>query len=244
LNVADPGQVDQAFPTTRWTETEAVARAIARGELEAANALLTRYREPLRAWLVRRRGVDEHQAEDVVHNFYLERILQGDLLIRADRHGGRFRTWLLRALGNFLVSTFRHDNALCRRPERLLALDALQVEAEEPGADTVDEVYEHDWAVHVLQAAEARMEGACREAGHPELVELLRCRYFRDPPMPYDELVARFGYRTPGQATHAVRRARGLFERALNGVLREEAANSAEVEELKRDLLNVLGRSS
>jgi DNA-directed RNA polymerase specialized sigma24 family protein len=235
-----PGEGDVHFPTTHWTELAALARALATGDRQALGPLLQRYEGPLRAYLTRERRFEANEADDLLQGFFLSRFLTGDLLARADQHRGRFRTLVLTALNNFVASERRAGAAVKRAPERWVSAD---LEEQPSDAAPPSAVFEAEWAHQVLREVLERVRERCRQDGRDDLVGVLECRLLAEEPAPYDELVRRFGYQTPGQVSNAVRTARALYARALHEVLRLEARDEADVEELKGDLLAILGKA-
>src|SRR5678816_4201778 len=88
------------FTTTHWS---VVLSAIDPRNGEARSALETlcgRYWYPLYAH-VRRQGFDATESEDATQAFF-EHLLQHDRLAQADPNRGKFRTFLLASLRNFL----------------------------------------------------------------------------------------------------------------------------------------------
>jgi RNA polymerase sigma-70 factor (ECF subfamily) len=83
---------------------------------EAMQQLCVRYWFPLYAF-VRRRGCESNQAQDVIQGFFL-RLLENDVLSKADRQRGRFRNFLLASLKNFLANESAKAAALCRGGEQ------------------------------------------------------------------------------------------------------------------------------
>jgi len=89
------------FTTTHWSVVLA-ARDTASPHADAALAELCRtYWYPLYAF-VRRRGNSPHDAQDLTQGFFA-RLLKKNFVAQADRERGRFRTYLLAALGHFLA---------------------------------------------------------------------------------------------------------------------------------------------
>ena len=78
----------------------------ARSDTTRAQAALARlcqtYWYPLYAY-VRRRGYAPHDAQDLTQEFFA-RLLEQNWLAQADRERGRFRTFLLSAMGHFLAN--------------------------------------------------------------------------------------------------------------------------------------------
>jgi RNA polymerase sigma-70 factor (ECF subfamily) len=101
-----------SFPTTQWSM---VLRARSDADTQARVALESlcrRYWHPLYTF-VRRRGRDHHEAEDCIQEF-LARLLADGGLARVQPERGRFRTFLLTALRNFLTSEWRRASAAKR----------------------------------------------------------------------------------------------------------------------------------
>jgi RNA polymerase sigma-70 factor (ECF subfamily) len=238
-----PGEENVHFPSTHWTEVAALARALAAGDRQALGPLIQRYEGPLRAYLLRERRFDADRVDDLVQGFFLARFLTGDLLARADQHRGRFRTLVLTALNHFVASERRARAAAKRGPERWVPADVQDLEGRPAATDPPSEVFEAEWAQQVLREVLERVRERCRRDGRPDLAGVLECRLLAEQPASYDELVQRFGYQTPGQVSNAVRTARALYARALHEVLLLEARDEGGVEELKADLLAILGKA-
>src|SRR5277367_2121109 len=97
------------FPTTLWT---VVLRA-GRDEPAKARAALAQlcqaYWYPLYSF-VRRRGYSPHDAEDLAQGFFAH-LLEKQVLERVDPELGRFRTFLLASLKNYLANDWDRSHA-------------------------------------------------------------------------------------------------------------------------------------
>jgi RNA polymerase sigma-70 factor (ECF subfamily) len=95
------------FTTTHWT----VVRQAVGDSPQATAALETlarAYWYPLYAY-VRRSGHSPHDAQDLTQAFFA-RLLERGYLQLADRNQGRFRTFLLSSLKNFLINEWKREN--------------------------------------------------------------------------------------------------------------------------------------
>jgi DNA-directed RNA polymerase specialized sigma24 family protein len=95
------------FTTTHWT----VVRQATGDSPQAAAALETlarAYWYPLYAY-VRRNGNSPHDAQDLTQAFFA-RLLERGYIQLADRNQGRFRTFLLSSLKNFLINEWKREN--------------------------------------------------------------------------------------------------------------------------------------
>ena len=115
------------FATTHWSVVLAAAGDRAAGSEVALSSLCQSYWFPLYAH-VRRRGHDAESARDLTQKFFAE-LLRRKTFAQADPNRGRFRTFLLAALDNFLHQEHRDAQALKRGGGReIFSLDALDAE--------------------------------------------------------------------------------------------------------------------
>ena len=112
---------------------------------------------PARAYCLceqRRRGFDQEDARDLTQAFFAKLLEKRDLR-SAHPARGRFRTFLLSSMKNFLASEWRKEHALKRGGGfSLLSLDFDSAEDSyglEPAHDlSPDVIYERRWALSVL----------------------------------------------------------------------------------------------
>ena len=91
------------FAPTRWSLITRLRDLDPDRQREALGTLLRDYYPALLAHLVAREGLDIHRAEDVLQGFVSDKILANNLLSKVDREKGRFRSFLLRSLKNYLL---------------------------------------------------------------------------------------------------------------------------------------------
>ena len=82
------------FQTTRWNLVRSAR------DRSSLNDLIKIYWKPL-YFFVRQRGFDNETAKDIVQGF-LARLIERQSILKADPSRGRFRTFLLTALSNFI----------------------------------------------------------------------------------------------------------------------------------------------
>ena len=210
---------------------------------------MARYLPALRAHLVYKRRVSPDQADDLVQEFVASKILESDLVARADRELGKFRTFLLTAIDRFLLNQIRDERAKKRAPSqrRLVGLDdwtdCLGVE------DRPSEVFDVAWARSVLSEALERMRRECEATGRADVWGGFECRVVApllegSDPVDYRQLVERFGFRTPTQAANALTTGKRSYARALRSVVGEYARDEGEIDSEIAQLQQVLAGSS
>ena len=130
---ADTATHEGYYPTTIWSEVDRTRSCDSQVAMAALGALLEKYSRPLIVQLGFKFHVDEERAADWLHEFIARKVLLGELLSKASRGRGRFRTFLLNAIDNFVVSELRKEQAKKRQPQNgTVSLDDLSP-GEEPG---------------------------------------------------------------------------------------------------------------
>jgi DNA-directed RNA polymerase specialized sigma24 family protein len=164
------------FPSTHWS---LLARANVNGETEAHSALgelCRRYWAPLHQF-IRARGYSDAEAEDLTQEF-LVHLLEHSALRKPDPLRGRFRSFLLGALANFLSHERERRFAQKRGGQHThVGIELLQESASSSAASIPDAeaaVFDRAWALTVLRAALQRVEQDYIASGKTALFGILR----------------------------------------------------------------------
>jgi DNA-directed RNA polymerase specialized sigma24 family protein len=211
---------DQAglFATTHWS----VVLHAKEDSFTALSALCATYRRPLIVWL-RSRGFAPTDAEDIVHGC-LQQLLRRDFLQNVGSEKGRFRTFLLSCLKNYLQDEYKKGAAGKRGGGQAnLSLDQTDPEGkpiDAPGSPQAGPDWEYDraWAQAVLTNALRRLSVECARQGHAAMFSLLEPVLFCDKTAsPYRQIGARLGLSEDAVKTAAYR-----IRVRLKGLIREE----------------------
>ncbi|MDQ6624981.1 MAG: sigma-70 family RNA polymerase sigma factor [Verrucomicrobiota bacterium] len=145
-----------AFPATRWSRVRAAGHSEAEGQDAFAN-LCADYWPPVFAYL-RQRGFSEADAQDVTQGFFLH-LLEHRSTRRADASLGKFRSFLLGALRNYLANEKESRGRQKRGGGReIFSLDDPAHAFAEPSCEsTADRYYEQSWAQEVMHRALTRL---------------------------------------------------------------------------------------
>jgi hypothetical protein len=225
------------FPRTDWAE---LGQATESDEARL-DRLIRAYWAPLRIFLVATFPSLKDQADLLLQDFAEDKILKKGWLQRADHTRGRFRDFLKTSLRHFVLD--RLNRAEFKHPP--LSLDELTHEP--PAADGPSEEFDLTWVRTVLARVLREMEEDCKNpaADQPRrghIWEMFRLRLlepvFNDAPSPpYDELIARFGLRSPTDASNLLLSAKRIFKSHLNRVIQDyagqDAATAAEIQALE-----------
>ena len=155
----------ESFQTTHWSMILLAGDRDISQCRDAMHELCRRYWFPLYAF-ARRRGYQSHQAQDLIQAFFL-RVLENDVLGKADRDRGRFRTFLLASLKHFLANEAAKAAALRRGGRHpSVSLDFRDAEGRLAN-EAIDHLtpeahYHRQWALEVLQRTLETLGGELR----------------------------------------------------------------------------------
>jgi RNA polymerase sigma-70 factor (ECF subfamily) len=210
------------FDTTSWSLIRAV------GDVQAFDTFVRIYWKPL-YFFVRQHGYDNETAKDIVQEF-LTSMLERGSLTKADPARGRFRTFLLAALTNFMKD---RQKAAARQKrggaQTILSLDFADGEREYvlevASGEQPETVLHRAWARSLWKQAISELKG---EPAHLEAFQM----YLADAG--YEEISKRTGL-TPAAAKMAVHRMKGqlrdIVQHYVLQTVQDEAELKAEIAE-------------
>jgi DNA-directed RNA polymerase specialized sigma24 family protein len=236
------GKHPSHFPTTHWS---VVINAGAGSESQARSALETLCRQywyPLYAF-VRRQGRPHHEAEDCSQEF-LARLLASEGISHAQPERGRFRSFLLVALRNFLTTEWHRARAVKRGGgQRLLTLELDDADARfarDVAATSLspEQVFDRNWALGMLDRALATLRGEYEQSGRGALFAALSPLMLDDAPS-MAEAAAPLG-RTAHAFTVALHRFRRRLAERLRADVAETVATDADIDDELRHLITAV----
>ena len=227
------------FRTTHWSEVLAAREGEAAATSRALELLCRAYWHPLYVF-VRRRGYDAADAQDLTQDFFAQ-LLQRDFLRNIAREKGRFRSFLLAALKNFLATEWRRESAMKRGGgHTFVSWDELQAEErycdDVPDESVPERVYDRRWALTVMQQAMDRLRDDFGSTGKARQFEELKPFLSREGTREdYAGVAGRLGM-SPGAVTVAIHRFRRRYGELVRSVVAETVAGPDEVEDELRFL--------
>lgn len=237
------------FPATHWSLVAQAGQSDSKARREALGRLLGRYLPALQAHLVHHKRLPSEKADDLVQEFVASKILEKDLIARANQQLGRLRTFLLTALDRFVKNQLRNERAKKRAPAdgMVVAFDERQEGL--PAGQRPSEAFDVAWARSVISQALEKMRDECELAGRKELWGIFECRVVGPTlegttPVDYAELIERFGFRSPTQASNALTTAKRMYARALRSAIAQYALDQQEIESELIELKEILARCS
>lgn len=148
------------FAETNWSMVLRAGHAEEPGADAALERLCRTYWYPIYAW-VRGQGPGPEDARDLTQEYFAT-LLRRESLSTVSQEKGRFRTFLIRSLQNFLVDQHRHRTAEKRGGgQRVIEFDAFDPEERyklEPATnDTPDAAFDRRWGQMVVIKAMERL---------------------------------------------------------------------------------------
>jgi RNA polymerase sigma factor (sigma-70 family) len=237
------------FPSTHWSVVLAAGRSQAEPQTaEAALAELCQvYWAPLYGF-VRSRGHTVHDAQDLTQSFFAY-LLEHKVYARANRQKGRFRSFLLASLKNFLADAADRERTLKRgRAQIFLPLHEERAQEAESLFQThsgsisnEDRLFDRSWAEALVAAALERVSADYKREANKQLFKELRMFIAggAEPPPTYAELTDRLGIAESTLRSH-VTRLRARYREALRTEVRRTVDSEKQVDQELRELLHVL----
>lgn len=231
------------FETTRWTLVLAVAERDDGHARQALASLCQSYWHPVYAYL-RAHGFERQEAEDLTQGFFT-RLIEKGALRHARRERGRFRSFLLASLKNYLANERQRAGAKKRGGNHvLLRLEPEQVERRlllQPVTPTTPEqVFLRHWGLTVLERVMRSLEVEMRRRGRAEELEVLKDFLAgSDGGLRYKDAAARLDT-TEGAIKVRVHRLRRRFGELLRDEIAEVVSSPGEVEDELAALLQAV----
>ncbi len=215
------------FVTTHWSVVLSAGRSDTPRARAALGQLCRTYWYPLYVH-VRRRGYSPEDAQDLTQAFFAH-LLEQHRLGAANQERGRFRTFLLSSLNNFLSDQW--DKARAQKRGGGVETVPLQLDSAETRyglepADhrTPEQAFEKQWALSLLDTVLKRLRREYQQAGKGELFALLHpCLVGDGTARRYADLARKFG-----QSENGIKSSVHRLRQRYRQLLREEIANTVD----------------
>jgi len=233
------------FATTRWDVVLASAETQAPGADEALSDLCRTYWRPLYAF-VRRRGYSPADAEDLVQDFFA-RFLQDRAVKKADPLRGRFRSFLLSSLQNFLANEWDRTSAAKRGGKyRFVPFDQLASEERDaldaPDSASAELAFDVRWARAIIDTALHKLREEAQANGKTQVFDELKSFLTAADTTSYDTAATRLGIPLNAVKT-AIHRLRANFRTVVRREVARTVSSPTEIDEELRYLRAVLASS-
>ena len=241
-NVA-PSQRAAVFATTHWSVVLA-ARDLDSPNAQAALARLCQtYWYPVYC-CVRRHGRSPEDAQDLTQAFFAKLIEKNQISL-ADRERGRFRTFLLRSLENFLKDQYQKATSQKRGGgKNIISWDAESAEnlyQSEPSTELgPQQLFERKWASTLINETMRHLRRELAVSGREELFDELEPHLWGDDTStPYSAIAARL-HMTIVAVRVTLHRLRSRYRALLRDEIAQTIGDPAEIDDEMRRLFQIL----
>ena len=211
---------------------------------EALSQIIRLYTQPLHRYLTGVRKIAAQDADDIVQEFLVAKVLNITWLANADRERGRFRSYMFRSLQNFLIDQSRRaPNAV----DGAAPFDYLSP-SDEPEALPDEESFDLLWSEQVINHALEAAKSECYEKEQENYWYLFQLRVLGPAtstvePKPFRDCAKLCGFSSASHASNALL----TVERRLQRHARAYVAcycPQDQVDEEVHDLVHKLGNSN
>lgn len=212
------------------------------GVEDALSQLCRQYWYPLYSF-ARRKGLNSDQAEDLTQAFFAD-LLEKKRLQHVEPSRGRFRSFLLASLSNFISNHWRAEGAQKRGGNlTVFSIDYENADhryQEQAGDDlSPEKIFERNWALSILGQTLDAVGQQYQASGKRDLFEQLKGFLTGDDEISYADLSRSTGMQT-GALKVAVHRLRQRYGQQLRLQIAKTVEDPAEVDEELNSLLQAL----
>jgi RNA polymerase sigma-70 factor (ECF subfamily) len=247
----DMGGTQEAFLTTQWSLIDGIKEGQDKDKALIGH-LLGRYWKPVYCYL-RRKGYDNEQAKDFTQAFFHEVVLNRGLVQRADQAKGRFRSFLLHALSQYVTKQHLKERALKRIPkEKLVSLDLVEAPFILPKSiadSTAEEFYHYTWVSAMLEHVLSDVEIECSEQEMQIHWSLFHARIVQpilenQPPPSIIGLCETYGIEDAKKASNMIITVKRRFQTKLMQYVRSTVLSEGQASEELKDLLQFFPKTA
>jgi RNA polymerase sigma-70 factor (ECF subfamily) len=233
----------QWFATTHWSVVRSSARSDPVRAADALEKLCRTYWSPLYSF-IRRRGHGPEDAQDLTQSFFAK-LLEKNFWARADPQKGRFRSFLLTALSQFLADQ-RDRVRAAKRGGGVAPVSFDERSGEEQFLAALDQSlsgeqqFDRQWAATVLEQARTKLGQECRASGKSRLYERVSLVDGRsESTIPHAVIAQELGMTVSAVKT-AVSRLRVRYGELVREEVAHTVSSPGEIEAEIRHLLAVI----
>ena len=234
----------RGFESTAWSVVLAARDAPSEVSRRALNTLCETYWFPLYSY-IRHKGCSQEDAEDLTQEF-LAHFLENHCLATVAPGKGKFRSYLLACLNNFLShvhaknQTQKRGGGLVRVPFDFAEAEQRYVSGPSHGL-SAEALYDAEWGRTVLEKAMGQLEAEFAAAGNDTLFDRIRIYLSqRKADIPYKDL-GRELEMSEGALKVAIHRMRKRYGVLLRNAIAETVERPEDVDAELMYLIEIVG---
>lgn len=235
------GHSEDRFSTTLWSVLSALHDPGSPQAQDALTVLCEKYWYPVYAF-IRYRGHSPHEAQDLTQGFFVH-LMDRDRLQRVQRERGRFRSFLMAAVTNYLNDQRDKAQAVKRGGGRqIVSLDEVMAErrlgkeplvAASPGVE-----FDRGWAVALIDVVMGQLREENVRKGKEACFAVVQPLLIDSQGAPVSELAAGLGM-SEGALRVETARMRKRFREILRAEIAETVSSEQDLEDELRHLMTI-----
>jgi len=241
----DMGGIRDSFLTTHWSLIEGIKQHQDKDQA-LIGLLLERYWKPVYCY-IRRKGYPNEEAKDLTQGFFHEIVLGRRIVERTDPSRGRFRSFLLHTLNQFLIDQKRKGAAKSRIPDHKLVPLDISDPPELPQTileRSPEDCFTYMWKSDLIDRTLSEVQAEC------EVQDLqMHWNIFRDKVLlptlenresqPMKSICARLGIESESRAFNMLLTVKRRFKAALRRNLANTVLAEEDIDKEWQDLLKI-----
>jgi DNA-directed RNA polymerase specialized sigma24 family protein len=244
------GGMHEAFLTTHWSLIDSIQAGHDK-DRTLIKLLLQRYWKPVYCYL-RRKGFNNEDAKDLTQGFFHEIVLRRQLVQRSDQAKGRFRSFLLHALNQYIINQRAKQTATIRIPrDKLVYLEIMDPSdlPEDMSACEPDTSYNYAWVSALLDQVFAAVKQSCCEEGLQTHWELFHAWVVEPiltgaPAPPLSEICTHLGVEDTRRGSNMMITVKRRFREMLRKSIRNTVISTDQVDEELEEIIRFLPKSA
>jgi RNA polymerase sigma-70 factor (ECF subfamily) len=246
----DIGGVREAFLTTHWSLVEHIKSEDDK-DRALIGLLLDRYWKPVYCF-IRHKGYGNEDAKDLTQGFFHEVVLNKNLVVRADKTKGRFRTFLLHALDQYLLNEKRRHTTQKRSPKgKLVSFDVISPPdlPEAVSRLNPEDSYNYAWTVSMLDQVFSEVEARCLEDDLEAHWQIFQDKVVQPilgdtSPPSFADICEKYSIESEKKAANMVTTVKRRLQKALKQYLRNTATSDDEIHEEFAEIVQFFSKSA
>jgi DNA-directed RNA polymerase specialized sigma24 family protein len=246
----DIGGKGGTFLTTHWSLVEHI-QTDGDKDRQLIGLLLDRYWKPVYCFL-RSKGYNNEEAKDLTQGFFHEVVLEKDLVERADQSKGRFRTFLLHALEQYLLNEKRRQTTQKRNPKgKLVSFDIISPPALPEALSKLDpeDSFNYAWTASMLEQVLLEVQERCLEDDLETHWRVFQDRVVSPimedtSPPSFAEICEKYGISDQKKAANMVMTVKRRLQKALKQYLSNTATSNDEIHKEFAEIVRFFSKSA
>ena len=244
------GGVRESFLTTHWSLIEGIKKHQDKDQA-LIGLLLERYWKPVYCY-IRRKGYPNEEAKDLTQGFFHEIVLSRHIVERTDPSKGRFRSFLLHTLSQFLIDQKRKGTTKTRIPDhKLVPLDISNppVLPQTIFERSPEDCFTYTWKSDLIDRTVSEVQTECEKQGLQTHWHIFRDKILL-PTLQNKEsqtmkaISARYSIDSESRAFNMLLTVKRRFKAALRRNLANTVLTEEDVDGEWRDLLKLFDKSA